>query len=224
MSDKRKAATDHLLKHIQLLDPTGYNTKRYIAMFSSMSDEEFDSYMINLKEKKFKLALYVPNMKIPLKMENLLRAADSLKLELFERLRMIDEVTQKKYLTTNKYLVLKLPVRRARQFLMHKLSVAESDKKLDALTGQVTRPDKASSISFVESQLLYARGLNRVLDEFVKVRGGDIHAFSTFKQQLEETGAARLEYVDPNTVPRSTIVMGVILKCMLLDNNLVEGL
>jgi len=221
---KRKQATDHILKHISLMEPSGYNTKRYENMFSQMTDAQFDQYMKDLRDKKVKLSLYAPNMKIILKVENLLKAADSLKLQLFERLKMIDEVTKKRYLTTNKYLVVKLPVRRARQFLMHKLSVPDSDKHLDALTGQVTQGDKASSFSFVEAQLIYARGLDKVLDEFVKVRGGDIHAFSNFKQQLEEGGSAKLSSVDPNTVPRSTVVMATILKCMLLDNNLVENM
>lgn len=224
MNPKRKQVTEHILKHISTMEPSGYNTKRYENMFSKMSDQQFDQFMKDLKDGKIKLSVFAPNMKIILKIENLLKAADSLKLELFERLRLIDDVTKKKYLTTNKYLVVKLPVRRARQFLMHKLSVPDSDKKLDALTGQVTQDDKASSLSFVEAQLLYARGLDKVLDEFVKVRGGDIHAFSNFKQQLEEGGSARLSAIDPNTVPRSTVVMSTILKCMLLDNNLVENL
>lgn len=224
MSDKRKKATDHILKHVSLMDPSGTNTKRYKEMFDKMGDAQFDQYMKDLRDKKVKLALYVPNMKIPLKITNILKTADALNLEFFERLKLTDEVTGQPYLTPNKYLVLKLPVRRARQFLLHKLSVADSDKKIDALTGQVSRPDKASSISFVESQLLYSRGLSKTLDEFVKIRGGDIHAFSTFKQQLEETGSVRLESIDPTTVPRSAVVMGVVLKCMLLDNNLVEGM
>lgn len=224
MNAKRKQVTDHILKHIVLMEPSGFNTKRYENMFSQMTDAQFDQYMKDIRDKKVKLSLYVPNMKIILKVENLLKAADSLKLQLFERLKMIDEVTKKRYLTTNKYLVVKLPVRRARQFLMHKLSVPDSDKHLDALTGQVTQGDKASSLSFVEAQLIYARGLDKVLDEFVKVRGGDIHAFSNFKQQLEEGGNAKLSAIDPNTIPRSTVVMATILKCMLLDNNLVENM
>ena len=104
---------------------------------------------------------------------------------------------------------------------MHKLSVAENDKKLDALTGQVTANDKASSLSYPEAQLMYARGLNKSLIEFMKVRGGDIHAFATFKQQLEESGEATLGSLDPNTIPRSAVIMSAVLKSMYFDNNLI---
>ncbi len=224
MNPKRKQATDHILKHIRTMEPSGYNEKRYQKMFDSMSDEDFDQFMQNLRDKKTKLTLFAPNMKINLRIENLQKAADDLDLKLFERLHLYDDVTKKRYLTTHEYLVVRLPVRRARQFLMHKLSVPDSDRKLDALTGQVTQDDKASSLSFVEAQLLYARGLDKVLHEFVKVRGGDIHALANFKQQLEEGGSGRLSALDDSTVPRSTIVMSTILKCMLLDNNLVENL
>lgn len=224
MTEARKKATTFILKHVKMMDPSGYNESRYSKFFDTMSDTEFDTYMKNLRDKKTKIVLYAPNMKIFLKMEDILQAADSLKCDLFERLNMKDPVTGKKFLTKQKYLVLRLPVRRTRQFLMHKLSVAESDKKLDVLTGQVTKPDKASAMSFVEAQLLYARGLNHTLKEFVKVRGGDIRAFASFKQQLEESGSIHLTGLDPDTVPRSTVVMGVVLKCMHFDNNLVEGM
>ncbi len=126
------------------------------------------------------------------------------------------------YTSPHRYLILRLPIRRAKQFLDHKLSVADSDKKLDSLTGQVSKPDKASTISYVEAQLLYARGLEHTLNEFVKVRGGDIHALSNFKQQLEEGGSAKLSSLDPNSLPRSTLIMNRILKCMYIDNNIIE--
>lgn len=224
MSTPRQKVTEHILKHVGIIDPGGSNLNRYKNFLEAMSDKQFDQYMQDLRDKKVKFTLFTPNMKVVLKIKDILKAADSLKLNLFERLRLIDPVTKKKYLTKHEYLVVKLPVRRARQFLMHKLSVADSDKKLDALTGQVIKPDKASSFSFVEAQLLYSRGLSKTLEEFVKVRGGDIHAFSTFKQQLEETGGVQLTSIEDNTLPRSTVVMGTILKCMLLDNNLVEGM
>lgn len=220
----RKIATDFIIKHITDLEPSGYNTKKLKTYLDSLSDKEFEQYMLDLKNKKRVIPLYTPNMKIHLKMDNLLKVADNLKLSLFERLRLIDPVTHKQYLTPQKYLVLKLPIRRARQFLMHKLSVSESDKKTDILTGQVTGPDKSASISFVEAQLLYSRGLSSTLEELIKVRGGDIHSYANLKQQLEENGSSATSTIDPNSIARSTVVTQVILTCMGFDSNLVEGM
>lgn len=221
MTDKRKQIQDKILKTMKLIEPGMTNHNRYQEMFDNMNDKQFDTFMKDLKEGKIKLTLFAPNMKVFIQQEDLLKAADDLGLELFERLRFKDKATGKYFLTPNKYLIAKLPVRRTRQFLMHKLSVAENDKKLDALTGQVTANDKASSLSYPEAQLMYARGLDKSIIEFMKVRGGDIHAFATFKQQLEESGEATLGSLDPNTLPRSAVVMSSILKSMYFDNNLV---
>lgn len=221
--NSRKLAEEHILKTITLMDPSGFNTEKYKKFFSSMSDTQFDDYMKKLRDKKVKLTIYAPNLKVFLKNADLLKAANSLNLKLFERLKLKDEITGTEYITPHKYLVLKLPVRRARQFLMHKLSVAESDKKIDVLTGQVTKPDQASSISFVEAELLHSRGLDSTLLEFMKVRGGDIHAFASMKQQLEDNGEVHLASIDQASVPRSAIVMKIVLQCMYLDNNFVEG-
>ena len=223
MTEKRKLVQNKIFEYMDSLDDSGYNRERYEKMFANMSDKEFDNYMNDLKDKRTKLMLFTPNMKVVLKMKNIIETSKKTNSIIFDRIWMVDPVTKQKYLTNYKYLILRLPIRRTRQFLMHKLSVAESDKRIDSLTGQVVKPDAASSISFVEAQLLYARGgLEDVLVEFMKVRGGDIHAYAKFKQQLEENGSAYLSSLDDNTRVRSAIVMSTILKSMLLDNNLAE--
>ena len=217
MNPKRKQTEDFILKHITMMEPSGSNTTLYKKHFESMSDKQFDDFMKNLK-----ITLNIPNGKITINIRNLLKTSKSLKMNLFKKIKRYDAITGMYYTFPHKYLILRLPVRRAKQYLQHKLSVAESDKRLDSLTGQVAKPDKSSSISFVEAQLLYARGLDNTLTEYMKVRGGDIHAFSNFKQQLEETGTAKLSNIDPNTIPRSTLVVSRILKCMYIDNNIIE--
>ena len=221
MDDKRKKIQDKILNIVEMMEPSKYNYNRYAKMFSMMSDSDFSTFMENIKEGKQKLLLFAPNMKISIQQEDLLKAADELGINFFEKIRFKDKVTGKYFLTPNSYYVAKLPIRRTRQFLMHKLSVADDDKRLDSLTGQVTGDDKASSLSYIEAQLMYARGLDSSIMEFMKVRGGDIHAFVTFKQQLEETGAASIGSLDENTLPRSAVVLSAILKAMHYDNNLV---
>lgn len=220
--EKRKLIEEKIISIMDILDPAGDNSARYKNIFANMGDQEFSQFMNDIKNKRVKLTLFAPNMSKFIQQEDCIKAADALNVKLFEKLEFKDKATGKYFLTPNEYMILKLPVRRTRQFLMHKLSIAENDKKIDMLTGQVTGDDKASSLSFVEAQLLYARGLDNTLVEFMKVRGGDIHAFATFKQQLEESGSAKIESLDPNTLPRSTIVMNAVLKAMYFDNNLVE--
>ena len=60
------------------------------------------------------------------------------------------------------------------------------------------------------------------LDKYAKNLVQYADDIERFKQQLEESGSAKIESLDPNTLPRSTIVMNAILKAMYFDNNLVE--
>lgn len=222
ISDKRKKITEYLVKHLKMLEPGGTNAKRYEDMFNAMSDDEFGAYMTLLKEGKTQLHVFTPNLKVVLKMEDIIRTAEAIGVKLTERVWLRDKVTGKRYLTPHAYPILQLPVRRVKQYLLHKLSVPDSDKTIDVLTGQVTGDDRSSSISQVELQALYARGLKNTIRELNKVRGGDVHAYSNFKRQLEDTGAASLDNLEVNTIPRAAMLTSVFLKGMHLDNNLVE--
>ena len=222
MTDKRKKVQDYIVKHVSMLDPSGFNTQRYQKLFDNINDKDFDLFMQHLRDKKMVLPLFVPNMQVILRIENLRDCAKTLNLKLFERLRLTDSVTGKTYLTPHEYMIVRIPVRRARQFLLHKLSVPDGDKRLDMFTGQVVKPDRSSALSQVETQLLYARGLKKTLVEMIKVRGGDINAYMGMKQQLEETGQGSLSNLETGTMARSTKILSVLLKSMHIDNNFAE--
>lgn len=217
---KRKKVEDFILKHINGLDPSGMNAKRYESMFSSWSDDEFESYMTGIRDGIHKLVLYVPNLKLNLKMANIFKVAHDLDLELFERVRLWDSTTKRYYLTPEKYPILMLPVRRLKQFLMDKISVPESDTKIDSFTGQVVKPDKGSSISSVEMQTILSKGLKTSVLELIRVRGGDIEAYASFKSQLEETGRASLNEVPEDSRARSSVILSTYFLAMHINNNL----
>ena len=217
MSAKRKQIMNLLIKVLNTIDPSGENAKRYTSLLEPMSDTAFDTFMKYMRSGKYKLHLTTPNMKINLKTENILKAAKLVDVNFFHRLWMYDEVTGKKYLTNEKYPVFKLPVRRQQQFLQKKLSVADDDRMIDQLSGQVVNDDKSSSISSPEIRILQTRGLDNLLVEFVKVRGGDIHAYSEFKRQLEENGNADLTTVTGGSRARSATIVGVLLNSMMID-------
>lgn len=218
--DKRKRIIAHIVEVMNTLDPTGDNGKRYTQFFSKMSDNEFIKYMDLLAKGKVAINIVMPNMKKALKMPDLIRGLEIVDLNVYHKLWLTDKTTGRKYLTNEKYLVLQLPIRRAQQEVDKKLSVPSRDSKIDALTGQVTGPDKACALSAPEIQSLNTRGLEVTLNELVRVRGGDINAYGDFKRQLEETGGAELNALDPRTRTRSSVIAGVLLTGLLFDNNL----
>ena len=118
MTEKRKLVQNKILEYMDSLDNSGYNKERYEKMFANMSDKEFDTYMNDLKDKRTKLMLFTPNMKVVLKIKNLIETAKKTNSIIFDRIWMVDPVTKQRYLTNYKYLILRLPIRRTRQFLM----------------------------------------------------------------------------------------------------------
>ena len=224
ISAKRKKIEAYVLDIIQTAEPSGANTERYKAFFASMDDKAFDAWIEALRSGKARIDLVTPNQKVVLKSANIIAAAKKVGVELFERLRLYDEKTGMYYITPQKYFVARLPVRRVKQFLMDKISVPESDTKTDLLTGQVLKPDKGSSISLVEAQIIHAKGLDKSLVELMGVRGGNAAAYAALKGSIASTGQAELNAVVTDSPSRSAVVASVYLRCMHIDNNLVEGM
>ena len=223
MNAKRKKVEDLIYSIMDKLDPSGFNTQRRKEEFSKMSDKEFHHYMELLRDNKTKIPIEAPNMKVVLKQRNLIKAAESLGIELFERVKIWDPSTQRYYLTPFKYMIVELPIRRVKQYLMSKISVPESDKVVNPLSGQVTKPDKGSAISNVEAQTYDSKNLLKNLDELWTVRGGNLEAYGAFKASLENTGSCRLSELDFTTGVRSVVMGQVLLESMHLENNLAEG-
>lgn len=221
MNTKRKAVEDHIYKTISAIDHTGTNTQRYKDLFAKLSDSAFDQMMLDVRDGKCKLIiLYVPNLKINLKLANLFKVAHDLGVEMFERIKFFDETTRRWYFTPHKYMIAKLPVRRLKQALELKRSLPEGDSKTDAFTGQVVKPDKGSSISSPEAQIILSKGLTTCIHELINIRGGNLPAYAEFKSQLQETGSVSLNEIPTDSQVRSSVVLATYMRSMLLDTNL----
>ena len=220
IAQKKKKILDFICKLCDTMEPSGLNSKRYRQIIGNMNDKEFDQFMNYMKEGTWQLHLVAPNMIVNLQNEDLLKACDMIGLDLFQRVWMYDKATGRKYLTDNKYMFVKLPIRRQQQFLDEKISVPDNDRTIDGLTGQVTGDSRACSITNPEIQILAARGLDKTMQELVNIRGGNIHGYSEFRRMLEENGEADLDMIDPNSRTRASVVGGKLLQSMMLDTNL----
>lgn len=220
IAQKKKKILDFICKLCDTMEPSGLNSKRYRQIIGQMNDKEFDQFMNYMQEGKWQLHLVAPNMVVNLQNEDLLKACDLIGLDLFQRVWMYDRATGRKYLTDNKYMFVKLPIRRQQQFLDEKISVPDNDRTIDGLTGQVTGDSRACSITNPEIQILAARGLDKTMQELVNIRGGNIHGYSEFRRMLEENGEADLDMIDPNSRTRASVVGSKLLQSMMLDTNL----
>jgi len=220
VKDKKAAVLKYLKKYLNIADPSGYNYEIYEKWLGVMDDTTFLKWGKSLKMGTAKLAIYTPNMKHPLQVRDLIATTEALGVQIFHRLWMVDKATGRRFLTPEKYPVIKMYARRQQQFLDEKISCADSDRIIDTLTGQVTSKDRAASFSAPETQIGSTRGLYNMLVEFLKVRGGDITALGEFKRQAEETGKVSIASFTTNSRARSAVIVGVLLKSMLYDNNM----
>ena len=220
IAQKKKKILDYICKLCDTIEPSGLNSKRYRQIIGQMNDKEFDQFMNYMKEGRWQLHIVAPNMIVNLQNEDLLKACDLIGLDLFQRVWMYDKATGRKFLTDNKYMFVKLPIRRQQQFLDEKISVPDNDRTIDGLTGQVTGDSRSCSITNPEIQILAARGLNNTLQELVNIRGGNIHGYSEFRRMLEENGEGDLDMLDTGSRTRASVVGGKLLQSMMLDTNL----
>jgi hypothetical protein len=125
------------------------------------------------------------------------------------------------YLTPNKYLVIDLPIRRAAQLLIKKISIPKHSKVIDHLTGQPTGESKGAKVSYPELAILSAMGLDKSLLELLKYRGGDSKGNAVLTQMLSSLGTANLDTLkNYASGVQSTHTLHTFLTCAHLKNNI----
>lgn len=218
----RQAFIDYAATWVDKLLPGGGNGAYLRERFAAMSDAALDAYVDRLATGEEILPLTAPNLaKEKLSVDRNLTLAKELKHDFFHHLRMTDAATGTTYVTPEKYLVLKLPVRRQRQLLRKKITIPEGTKHVNEFSGQVTGPSKGSRISLPELQVLYSQDLTDPIIELIKYRGGDVKGQQLMYRSLMETGRASMRNLERfNTRVKSTDTLGIILQGMMLSNTL----
>jgi hypothetical protein len=148
--------------------------------------------------------------------------AERLGHDFFQRLWIGEHDGIPTHLTPVKYMVIDMPLRRASQMLIKKLSVQESDKTFDILSGQPTGEAKrGAKISFPELQVMAAMGLDKSITELFKYRGGDTKGRRALNAMINRHGTANLETLRHYAGGvESTRTVSTFLKAMHLSNTL----
>lgn len=218
---KKKKIIDRVYKVVSIIDPKGDNPKRLKDMLSKMDEKEFTQYMEYLRDGKTKLYLYFPNLtENPISLENAIKASHEVNVKLCERIKLYDDATGKWFKTNREYLVLRLPIRRVRQYIMGKMSVPDSDKVQNTLTGQVTGKDRAARLTFVELQSLASKGLMKTIYELAKIRGGDSDAYMEAKQELERSGHCVMSTIGEGSRVKSADTLRMYFLGMHIHSNI----
>jgi hypothetical protein len=219
----RKIVEKEILYFIDKFLPGSDNIKIYQELFERMDDQAFDAWIDTLDKGEI-LALHAPNFaEQTLSIERNYGIAKELGYELFQHLILTDPQTGQEVQTANKHLVGLVPIRRQVQMLVKKASVPGSNHVVDERSGQATGDSKGSRFSAPELQVNASKGLNHMVLELMKFRGGDEKAYAAMNRSIVETGEASLDSIMAETPSqvKSNLTMSIYLKAQHLDNNIL---
>lgn len=204
----------------------------YRKHIMAMTDERLEAWIQALEngiqdypdmDKPAELvSMIVPNFdkKNIISVDRNLKLAEKWGHPFFERCWLTNPTTKKTTLTNRRYLTLLLPVRRQSQTLDAKISLPSDNKHVDDMTNQVTGESKGSSISYPELQMLDAQGMEKVIYEFMKIRGGDEEALRIATRDLIESGEFSQAVLDDvNSTAKVNLTLQRLLTGMHVKNN-----
>lgn len=222
MNPARAAVEQYIGKAMAQVMPGNKNPDIYKDYFSRLDDNQFDALLDRMEKDDESFPFYHPNFTgNNIDLEHLIKLIEQEGGAFMEQIHMVDFETGMKFLTPIKYPILRLPLRIQQQKLQKKMSVPKDNRHVDDLTGQPTTESKGSAISYPEIQILYAMGLNKTMEELIKVRGGDEKAFREYNNEIIATGGVNIGAItSKKTKVKSTQVVGCILTAMMLTNNL----
>ena len=224
MPGNRKQTEEFIIEHINLLLAGSSNEPLYRQLFVTMDDAKFEQFIDDLATGKQQLCITAPNFgPEKLSIARNLEIAEKLGHPFFERVWIPAKGDMPAYLTPLPYLIVDFPLRRQAQLLQKKISIPEDNNSVDDFTGQPTGKSKGSRISYPETQVLAALGLNASLTEFLKFRGGDEKGFNAMNTMINRTGGVSMDAILPyaGTV-KSTSTLSAMLAGMLLKSTLAH--
>ena len=217
----RKAAEQEVLAWVKDVDMSGKTLKYYQEQFSKMTDIQFEKWIEALEEGVDYVCIISENMGgRNITEENNLKVAKKRGVPIFERIWVRHPQTGHQYLTNIPYPLLYLPLKKQIESIENKQAIPKvSSKRRDEMTGQAM--DAEMSMSLPETQILYAMGLESVISESLKYRGGDIRGGNEFDRRLIENGEVSVnDLLNTDTRVTSTDTLRVLLLGMHYDNNL----
>lgn len=201
IKSKRKNIEEKIYKTMSILDPDGYNEKRYKGLFSSMNDEKFSKWIKNfLSEEDSNFTLETTPFeknKQDLKIENIKKAADYLNVPLDEYIYMPFVNPDGKPVRSREPVpVGYVHIKRLEQILSKKNAYSTDISQRNAKTGAVTGHDKNGRVSDMENYALLTLGAKEALKEFLGPRADDMYMKTDMLKDISRDNYCSLKNMD----------------------------
>lgn len=213
----RKKVEAFILKHLDVIDPSKTNSRLYEQIFLSLND----AALLRLIEKR--VPIYIPtNGDVYIDPPKVVEAAKKhFDYDFYQHAYLTDPKTGMVGKTIFKHMVMDVPMRRQTQMIEKKASMPAHNRTIDKLTNQPTGASKSSSFSFPQSYVMFSKGYDQTLGEFLQDRGGNMKAYRVIDRQIRQTGSASRNFQGrEKTRTKSVQTLGIIYKGMHLGNNL----
>lgn len=184
---------------MDLLDPSGENSKIYHEKYDGLTDKEFDVEMQKFfNDDKANLYLEIVEFDRDLKIENIKKCADYMKVPLFERVALphLSGSTENCVVTPEPVAVGYVHEKRMQQTLLKKNSGSIDIRQRNPKTGQVINEDKNARNTDVETFSLVATGAENALREFMGPRADDMKSKNQMYNEISKKGYVSLDELD----------------------------
>jgi hypothetical protein len=194
------------------MDPTGINAKKYQSMFQSMNDEQFKQWIeAFLQDDKSNFRLDIEEFgdgKRSLKFENIEKAANFLKVPLFEYVYLphISTNPNRPVRTKQPVLVGYLNIKRVQQFVTKKTGLSLDDTDRDEFTGKMKGDSKGGTTTGIENELLAGMGADKILSEISGSRADNVTEYNNMLSEIAEHGSVELENIKTNVYDKPTVL------------------
>lgn len=220
----RKKVEEYILSILRKILDDDLNINLYKDMFKNMSDEEFNTYMEELRDGKRYIEIIIPHeLENKISLEKNIKIAKEMGIKFMSKLIFKNDGYLPSYESKGEYIVIDLPYRRMKQTVSKGISVSKDIKTIDTLTGQVVNDSKSAKITLPELHILNSMGLEKTMIELTKDRGGDISAMNVLIDGLmRDDSRVTRSMIDniTNDKANSTHTLKAYLNGMMIDINL----
>lgn len=226
--EKRAKIEKFLYGLLSTIDPSGVNLNKYKSMFAKMNDDQFANWMnAFLADDKSNIRIDIEefgNDNRKLKFENVEKAAEYVGVPLFEYVYVPHVSSDPKHpiRTREKVLVGNLNIKRPQQLVTKKTGYTLSDTDRDEMSGAAKGESRGGTTTGVENELLAGVGADKIISEFLGVRGDNVAEYDNMLQAISETGSVKLEDIKTSKYDKPTLLKAdILLKCMGLKTDIV---
>lgn len=201
------------------VDPSKANSDYYREIFSKMNNDQFYKFL----QRRLPFRMHISAFKLEPSMTQIFKAFKVLNKPLMEKVSMPYKFKNKDGvpINTKECLVGYINIKRMKQFLTKKNSVAIEIGQRDMKTGLLTNEDKGGKTSDREFESLAANDLNFAIDEFSGIRADAMRAKNEAYNLITTNGVIHADEVD---IDKDDSISKNLMNAMLIGANIHSNL